>query len=103
MNLKRDLPHIPFAEDFWGFANAGTALADLHLNYESAPKYDELKYIETPGMPIDWRVEKMRLSKDKTQLKYNDFLMLDGIPAGSVRLSFRHALCVGVGGGSVSR
>ena len=23
MNLKRDLPHIPFAEDFWGFANAG--------------------------------------------------------------------------------
>ena len=93
-NLKRDLPHIPFAEDFWGFANAGTALADLHLNYESAPKYDELKYIETPGMPIDWRVEKMRLSKDKTQLKYNDFLMLDGIPAEAFgyRLGTRSAL-----------
>ncbi|MCY4567130.1 MAG: N-6 DNA methylase, partial [Candidatus Poribacteria bacterium] len=43
MNLKRDLPHIPFAEDFWGFATAGTALADLHVNYESAPKYDGLK------------------------------------------------------------
>ena len=66
-NLKRDLPHIPFAEDFWGFANAGTALADLHVNYESVPKYEKLKHIETPGMPIDWRVEKMRLSKDKTQ------------------------------------
>ena len=94
MNLKRDLPHIPFAEDFWGFANAGTALADLHVNYESAPKYDELKYIETPGMPIDWRVEKMRLSKDKTQLKYNDFLMLDGIPveAFDYRLGTRSAL-----------
>ena len=94
MNLKRDLPHIPFAEDFWGFANAGTALADLHVNYESAPKYDELKYIETPGMPIDWRVEKMRLSKDKTQLKYNDFLMLDGIPAEAFgyRLGTRSAL-----------
>ena len=94
MNLKRDLPHIPFAEDFWGFANAGAALADLHLNYESAPKYDELKYIETPGMPIDWRVEKMRLSKDKTQLKYNDFLMLDGIPAEAFgyRLGTRSAL-----------
>ena len=93
-NLKRDLPHIPFAEDFWGFANAGTALADLHVNYESAPKYDELKYIETPGMPIDWRVEKMRLSKDKTQLKYNDFLMLDGIPAEAFgyRLGTRSAL-----------
>ena len=94
MNLKRDLPHIPFAEDFWGFANAGTALADLHVNYESVPKYDELKYIETPGMPIDWRVEKMRLSKDKTQLKYNDFLMLDGIPAEAFgyRLGTRSAL-----------
>ena len=27
MNLKRDLPHIPFAEDFWGFANAGAAVS----------------------------------------------------------------------------
>ena len=80
MNLKRDLPHIPFAEDFWDFANAGAALADLHVNYESASKYDGLKYIETPDMPIDWRVEKMKLSKDKTQLKYNDFLTLDSIP-----------------------
>ena len=94
VNLKRDLPHIPFAEDFWGFANAGTALADLHVNYESAPKYEKLRYIETPGLPIDWRVEKMRLSKDKTQLKYNDFLMLDGIPAEAFgyRLGTRPAL-----------
>ena len=94
MNLKRDLPHIPFAEDFWGFANAGAALADLHVNYESAPKYDGLKYIETEGMTVDWRVEKMRLSKDKTQLKYNDFLTLDGIPAeaSDYKLGNRSAL-----------
>ena len=32
-------------------------------------------------MPLDWRVEKIKLSKDKTQLVYNDFLTLDGIPA----------------------
>ena len=94
MNLKRDLPHIPFAEDFWGFANAGAALADLHVNYESAPQYDGLKYIETEGMTVDWRVEKMRLSKDKTQLKYNDFLTLDGIPPEvyEYRLGNRSAL-----------
>ena len=94
MNLKRDLPHIPFAEDFWGFATAGAALADLHVNYESAPKYDGLKYIETKGMALDWDVEKMRLSKDKTQLKYNDFLTLDGIPAEvyDYRLGNRSAL-----------
>ena len=94
MNLKRDLPHIPFVEDFWGFATAGAALANLHVNYESAPKYDKLKYLETPGAPIDWRVERMRLSKDKTQLKYNDFLTLDGIPteAFDYRLGTRSAL-----------
>ncbi len=81
MNLKRDLPHIPFAENFWGFARAGAALADLHVNYESTPKYDKLRKIETPGMQVNWDVEKMKLSKDKTQLTYNDFLTLDGIPA----------------------
>ena len=83
-NLKRDLPHIPFAEDFWGFANAGAQLADLHVTYESAPKYDGLQEMETPGMRVDWCVEKMRLSKDKTLLKYNDYLTLDGIPAETV-------------------
>ena len=94
MNLKRDLPHIPFTENFWGFAHAGTQLADLHINYESASKYDGLKYIETPDIPIDWRVEKMKLSKDKTQLKYNDFLTLEGIPAAvyDYKLGTRSAL-----------
>ena len=93
-NLKRDLPHIPFAEDFWGFANAGAQLADIHVNYESQSKYNGLKYIETPDIPIDWRVEKMKLSRDKTQLVYNDFLTIDGIPAEvfDYRLGTRSAL-----------
>ena len=93
-NLKRDLPHIPFAPDFWGFANAGAQLADIHVNYEAQPKYDGLKYIETPNMPIDWSVEKMKLSKDKMQLVYNDFLTIDGIPAEAFgyRLGTRSAL-----------
>ena len=93
-NLKRDLPHIPFAKDFWGFAKAGAALTDLHVNYESCPKFDKLEERETEGMQVDWRVEKMKLSKDKTQLKYNDFLTLDGIPAEvyDYRLGTRSAL-----------
>ena len=94
MNLKRDLPHIPYAEDFQGFAQAGTQLAELHANYESQPKYDKLKFIETPEMLIDWHVKKMKLSKDKTQLIYNDFLTLDGIPTEvfDYRLGSRSAL-----------
>ncbi len=92
-NLKRDLPHIPFATDFWAFATAGVKLAELHVNYETAQQFP-LKYRETPDTPIDWRVEKMKLSKDKTQLKYNEFLTLDGIPAEvfAYRLGTRSAL-----------
>ena len=94
MNLKRDLPHIPFAEDFWAYANAGAQLADLHVNYESQPEYDKLDVIETPNMPVDLRVERMKFSKDKTRLKYNDFLTLAGIPAEvfAYRLGNRSAL-----------
>ena len=93
-NLKRDLPYIPHARDFWGFANAGAQLADIHVNYESQPKYGGLQYIETPDVQIDWRVEKMKLSKDKTQLVYNDFLTIAGIPAETFdyRLGTRSAL-----------
>ena len=93
-NLKRDLPHIPFAEGFWGFAKAGARLADLHVNYESQPEYDKLNPIETPGMQVDLSVDRMKFSKDKTRLKYNDFLMLEGIPAEvfDYRLGNRSAL-----------
>ena len=92
-NLKRDLPHLPYAPDFRGFAKAGGRLGEIHIGYEDADEYP-IKKIETPGKPLDWRVEKMRLSKDKTQIKYNDFLALDGIPAKvfDYRLGNRSAL-----------
>ena len=93
-NLKRDLPHIPFAEDFWGFANAGAQLANFHVNYESQPEYSDLKFIQNPEVPLNWCVEKMKLSKDKTALVYNDFLTIDGIPPKTFdyRLGTRSAL-----------
>ncbi len=92
-NLKRELPRIPFAPDFRAFAAAGARLARIHVHYEDQPEHP-LKQIETPDMPLDWRVEKMRLSKEKTQLHYNDFLTLDGIPpeAFNYRLGNRSAL-----------
>ena len=92
-NLKRELPRIPFAPDFRAFAAAGARLAAIHVGYEEQPEHP-LQQIETPEMPLDWRVEKMRLSKDKTQLRYNGFLTLDGIPAEAFayRLGNRSAL-----------
>ena len=92
-NLRRDLPRIPFAPDFWAFAEAGEKLAELHVNYEEADEYP-LKVVENPDKPLNWRVEKMKLSKDKTQIIYNDFLTLSGIPpeAFEYRLGNRSAL-----------
>ena len=78
-NLKRDLPHLPYAPDFCAFAKAGGRLGEIHLGYEDAAEHP-IKKVETPGKPLDWRVEKMKLSKDKTRIKYNDFLTLHGIP-----------------------
>jgi predicted helicase len=48
----------------------------------------------TANGKLNWRVEKMMLSKDKTQLKYNEFLTLSGIPpkAYEYRLGNRSAL-----------
>jgi len=79
-NLKRALPRLPYALDFWGFAKAGQRLEEIHIGYEAVPEY-QLAFIESREVPLNWRVEKMKLSKDKTQLVYNDFLTLDGIPA----------------------
>ena len=81
-NLKRDLPRIPLASDFRAFAKAGARLVDMHVGYDNTvvPAYP-LNIIETPGKPLNWRVEKMRLSRDKTQIRYNEFLTLAGIPA----------------------
>ena len=92
-NLKRDLPRLPYAPDFWGFAKAGERLGEIHVGYEEVEEY-QLAFIERPDMPLDWRVEKMRLSKDKAQIKYNGFLTLDGIPskAFDYRLGNRSAL-----------
>ncbi|MBI3797760.1 MAG: N-6 DNA methylase [Deltaproteobacteria bacterium] len=93
-NLKRDLPRIPFAADFWAFAAAGKKLAQLHLDYEKIEPYP-LKWIETPGVPLSYRVsDKMRLSGDKTSLKVNDSLTLGGIPLEvfQYRLGNRSAL-----------
>ena len=92
-NLRRDLPHIPFAPDFWAFATAGARLAELHVGYEDQPEYP-LPWIESKDAPLSWRVEKMKLSQDKTQLVYNDFLTFGDIPPETFdyRLGNRSAL-----------
>jgi len=76
-NLKKELPRIPFVKDFWFISKIGKELVELHLNYESAQPFDlESKINE----PIDWKVDKMRLSKDKKTLVYNQSITFLNIP-----------------------
>lgn len=92
-NLKRELPRIPFAPDFRAFADAGARLSEIHVHYEQQPEYP-LERIEQEGVPLNWRVEKMKLGKDKGSLVYNEFLTLNGLPqeAFEYRLGNRSAL-----------
>ena len=95
-NLKRELPRIPLsgrAADFHAFAKAGRKLVDLHVNYESQKAYP-LKHVESPEAPLDWRVETMKLTKQRDAIRYNDFLTLVGVPPEvfDYRLGNRSAL-----------
>ena len=78
---------------FRAFVKAGQRLAEIHVHYEQQPEHP-LKKVEKAGEKLDWRVTKMRLSKDKTTLTYNQFLTLSGIPPEvyEYRLGNRSAL-----------
>ncbi|MBZ5648685.1 MAG: N-6 DNA methylase [Acidobacteriia bacterium] len=106
-NLKRELPRIPFVKAgpsglkptrddtsaFWEFVKAGRRLAEIHVEYEKQPEYP-LERVENPEEKLNWRVQKMRPSKEKTVLIYNDWLTLKGIPPEcyEYRLGNRSAL-----------
>jgi len=97
-NLKRELPRIPFAENFWKVAETGKRLMDIHVHYEDQPEYPLTEmwslpkgYIHPYGLEVTsveqvperdrYRVTKMkRDKKDPTRLIVNDFLTLAGIP-----------------------
>jgi predicted helicase len=80
-------------EVFRAFVKAGARLAEIHVHYEKQDEYPLTKR-EKEGEKLDWSVTKMRLSKDKTSLIYNQFLTLSGIPPATYeyRLGNRSAL-----------
>jgi len=88
-DLKKELPRIPFAPDFWAFSQAGRRLADIHLGYETIEPYPLDEHV-APNAPDDvalrYRVEKMQWGKgpngkpDTTVIRYNDWITVTGIP-----------------------
>jgi hypothetical protein len=81
------------ADIFRAFVKAGKRLSEIHVHYEEQPEY-KLTKTEKKGEKLGYRVAKMKLSKDKTTLIYNQFLTLSGIPKETYdyRLGNRSAL-----------
>ena len=89
-DLSKMIPRIPFAPDFRAFAEAGKALADFHLNYETCEQYPHLKVEPiTPSLLWEEKPEHFRLGtramrfadkEAKTTLTINEHVCLSGIP-----------------------
>jgi predicted helicase len=88
-DLKKMLPRVPYAPDFWAFSKAGRDLAYWHLNYETVEPWPVEEDAKPKG-DLDnfsyYRVEKMRFAgaggreKDKSTIIYNSRITLRGIP-----------------------
>lgn len=93
-NLTKELPRIPCVKtyaDFRAFSDAGRALGDLHVNYETVEPYPVTYKQGTPELwnigdaEAFYRVTKMKLggkrpNADKTTVIYNANITMTDIP-----------------------
>ena len=89
-DLSKMIPRIPHALDFRSFAEAGKALADLHLNYETCQQYPDLSVEPlTPSLLWEEKPEYFLLGKramrfahkqERTTLIINEHVCVSGIP-----------------------
>ncbi|WP_186109442.1 DEAD/DEAH box helicase [Burkholderia gladioli] len=86
VDLRKQLPRVPLANNFRAFSTAGRALSDLHLRYESIEPFALTEDTKRLVMePADFRVVKMTFGKsdgkpDKSVIVYNEYLTLRDIP-----------------------
>ncbi len=83
-NLKKMLPRIPFATDFWTFSRIGRELGQWHLNYETVEPYPvREEWHSTIRDAASYRVEQMRFASkaNMSVMIYNENLTLHDIPA----------------------
>ena len=81
-DLKKTLPRVPKVKGFTAFSEAGRALSDLHLNYESVKPFP---LDENRSPKATYRVTKMKYAKtggatDKSTVLYNSGITISGIP-----------------------
>ena len=85
-DLSKDLPRIPFAPDFGAFRDAGAALAQLHLRYETCPEYELQVDLSSVG-PGAYQLSDKKMSwggtnkePDRSVLHVTPAVTLRGIP-----------------------
>ena len=93
-DLSKMIPRIPYAPDFRAFAEAGAALATLHLNYETCAQYPDIE-VEPLNRELFWeeKPEHFLLGRramrfvdaEKTTLIINEHVQLTGIPEAAHR------------------
>ena len=93
-SISKELPRIPAVkeiDDFRAFVNAGRALGEMHVNFETYEPYPiEIKQgnldLAVINDPVKYfRVEKMKYGgkvgdRDKTQIIYNNNITIQNIP-----------------------
>ena len=89
-DLSKEIPRIPFAPDFHAFAEAGDALAALHLGYERCEQYPLSLIFAHDGEPQShhFRLTEKAMRFDtpaKTTLIINEHVRLTGIPQAAHR------------------
>lgn len=100
-DLKKMLPRIPLVRDFKSFSEAGRALAELHLGYQTVPRHSlEGLSVEAEGDPYAFfavGLKKMSFGRataeqkaageryDRSVIHYNDRITLRGIPEDAYR------------------
>lgn len=86
-DLKKMLPRIPFAPDFWAFSKAGRELGQLHVGYEKLEPWpltiQKHKLVEGDDF---YHVKQMkhpgkRGNLDLSTIEYNANITISGIPA----------------------
>lgn len=80
-DLKKELPRIPEVKDKEKYVEIGKKLADLHLNYEDVPAYDNVNIVFKSDKPT-FKVKKMKHPK-RGQLDtiiFNEDIMITDIP-----------------------
>lgn len=78
-SLQQALPRIPFASWFYDISDMGRQLADWHIDYRQVQAFALTEKL-TPDKKADYTVTKMRLNKEKTALRLNSAINLEGIP-----------------------